>query len=161
MAGRITGSDLGFSIRSDCWFWSRAAIHWRRGEFEGRGGVRDYKSVFSLHVKNNLWRIFPSAQTLTKPNPNKNPETRPEGGVIPLKGRDKKESKPDSRNKGKPNWSNEGGKKSNPKNRARPKPDGDKQNAQKENLKKKKIDRPRKEKTNAPRGKNAVLKRRK
>lgn len=96
----------------------------------------------------------------SKPNPNKNPETRPEGGVIPLKARNKKESKPDNRNKGKPNWSNEGGKKSKPKNRARPKPDGDKQGVKKENTKKKRNDRPRKEKTNAPRGKNAVLKRR-
>ena len=106
------------------------------------------------------WDIEPQIRR-SQPNPNKNPETRPEGGVIPLKGRDKKETKPDNRNKGKPNWSNEGGKKSKPKNRTRPKPDGDKQSAQKENSKKKKIDRPRKEKTNAPRGKNAVLKRRK
>jgi hypothetical protein len=48
----------------------------------------------------------------------------------------------------------------NQKNRARPKPDGDKQGVKKENTKKKRNDRPRKEKTNAPRGKNAVLKRR-
>mgnify|MGYP000344147762 CR=1 FL=1 len=35
------------------------------------------------------WDIEPQIRR-TKPNPNKNPETRPEGGVIPLKGRDKK-----------------------------------------------------------------------
>ena len=105
------------------------------------------------------WDIEPPIRR-SKPNPNKNPETRPEGGVIPLKARNKKESKPDSRNKGKPNWSNEGGKKSKPNNRARSQQDGDKQGVQKEKKRKKKNDRPRKEKTNAPRGKNAVLKRR-
>ena len=96
-----------------------------------------------------------------KPNPNKNPETRPDGGVIPLKGRDKSDSKPETKNKGKPNWSKDGGKKSVPKNRARPKPVNEKQGSTNPKAKKVKSDRPKKEKTNAPRGKNAVLKRRK
>ncbi|MDB3878813.1 ATP-dependent RNA helicase, partial [Amylibacter sp.] len=89
------------------------------------------------------------------------PETRPDGGVIPLKGRDKSDTKPETKNKGKPNWSKDGGKKSVPKNRARPKPVNEKQGSTNPKAKKVKSDRPKKEKTNAPRGKNAVLKRRK
>jgi ATP-dependent RNA helicase DeaD len=86
----------------------------------------------------------------SKPNPNKNPETRPEGGVVPLKSKDKKPAKPKDRNKGKPSWSKDGGKQSKTKDHPRAKPRGDGA----------KSDKPKSNKTKAARGKNAVLKRR-
>ena len=102
----------------------------------------------------------------SEPNPNKNPETRPEGGVVALQARDKKAAKPIDRNKGKPTWSKDGGKQSKLKSRARPNPKDDKLRSEKPSnerskLEKPKSDRPKSDKTKAARGKNAVLKRRK
>jgi ATP-dependent RNA helicase DeaD len=80
-------------------------------------------------------------------NPNKNPETRPEGGVVELKSRSAgPEKKPRNKNKGKPDWSSEGGKANKRKPKQKPNPN-DKPNSSK--------------KTKAARGKNAVLKKRK
>tara|TARA_R110002096_G_scaffold147681_2_gene307995 strand:+ start:1412 stop:3397 length:1986 start_codon:yes stop_codon:yes gene_type:complete len=82
-------------------------------------------------------------------NPNKNPETRPEGGVVAMKPKlrtDSVEKKPRDKNKGKPTWSKDGGKASKPKSKRPPK-SVDKSAGSK--------------KTKAARGKNAVLKKRK
>lgn len=96
---------------------------------------------------NDPWDDQPPRRR-SDPNPNKNPETRPEGGVVPLKTKDKKPA--GDKNKGKPAWSKEGGKKSKPKDRARSKPKTASPKATK----------PKSAKTKAARGKNAVLKRR-
>ena len=102
---------------------------------------------------------------------NKNPETRPEGGVVALQTRNKKAAKPIDRNKGKPTWSKDGGKHSKPKSRARPNPKDDKPRSEKPITERSKVeksksdrpktDRPKSDKTKVARGKNAVLKRRK
>jgi len=107
----------------------------------------------------------------SEPNLNKNPETRPEGGVVALQTRNKKAAKPIDRNKGKPTWSKDGGKHSKPKSRARPNPKDDKPRSEKPITERSKVeksksdrpktDRPKSDKTKAARGKNAVLKRRK